>query len=70
MKSEIQLPKQLPNIIGTDVTISNEVVGKIIKYDSTTGYAEFKLDESAISKLPWSSQAGEDIGIVDKSKYE
>ena len=70
MKLEIQLSKQLPNIIGSDITMSGEVVGEITKYDAKTGYTECKLDESAMSELPWNSPAGVNNGMLRYQHYD
>jgi hypothetical protein len=70
MKMTIQLEKQLPNLIGTNVNVKETVVGKVTEYDNETGLATVEVDDDSYSKIGWSPIAGHNIGISSRGESE
>jgi hypothetical protein len=63
-----QLEKQLPNLVGKDVNIKENVVGKVTEYDTKTGMATVVIDDELYSKIGWNPIVGHNIGISSRSK--
>lgn len=40
-----QLNKQLPDLIGKNVTLKENTIGKVIKYDKETGLSTIEVDD-------------------------
>jgi len=70
MKMTIQLEKQLPILIGTNVNVKETVVGKVTEYDNETGLATVDVDDDSYSKIGWSPIAGHNIGISSRGESE
>lgn len=66
MKIQVQLEKQLTNVIDTNVNVKKNIVGKVIKYDKETGLSTIEMDEKSLSEIGWNPIAGQNIGISSR----
>lgn len=70
MKMKVQLEKQLSNLVGKNVNVKENVVGKVTEYDIETGLTTVEIDDDSYFKIGWNPIAGHNIGISSRTKSE
>lgn len=63
----VNLGKNLSNVIGVEVKLDDDVVGKVIEYNEETGNATIKINEEHSSPV-WKKIAGDYVGLVSSRK--